>query len=272
MNRSIRIVVWIVGFLATAYIAIAALLWSQQGKLLYPAPRMIGSTTGAFEKVSYPTEDNLIIRAGYRQAAAGQPTLLYFHGNGTDWVSTVMATDRLVPVGYGVLAAEYRGYRGNPGSPSEEGLYRDGRAAVAFLQSEGLDAQQIVIIGNSIGSGVAVEMARDIHPLALILISPFASLSDLVAEKFRWLPTGLLLRDRYENASKLAGIRSDILILHGDADSLIPHDHAKRLAAANPRAQLRIFPGAGHDLAWQDVAEEAVLDFLDEPIHRRKMR
>jgi pimeloyl-ACP methyl ester carboxylesterase len=90
----------------------------------------------------------------------------------------------------------------------------------------------------------------------------------LVGEKFRWLPTDLLLRDRYENATKLANIQSEILILHGDADSLIPHAHAERLAAANPRAQLKIFPGAGHDLAWHDEAEEAVLRFLRGPINK----
>ncbi|WP_435199723.1 alpha/beta hydrolase [Qipengyuania sp. 902] len=268
MNRPIRVIVWILVFLATAYLAILIILWSQQGRFLYPAPRTIGPTTGGFEEISYRTEDGLSLRAGYRTAEPGKTTLLYFHGNGADWVSSVVATDRLVPAGYGVLAAEYGGYRGNPGTPSEEGLYRDGRAALEYLSAQGVDGGEIVIVGNSIGSGVAVQMAGETDPLALVLISPFASLSELVGAKFRWLPTGLLLRDRYENATKLANIHSDILILHGDADSLIPHAHAERLAAANPRAQLKIFPGVGHDLAWHDEAEEAVLRFLREPIIR----
>ena len=266
MSRPIRIIVWILVFLATAYLAILIILWSQQGRLLYPAPRAIGPTTGGFQEITYRTDDGLSLDAGYRAAERGKPTLLYFHGNGADWVSSVVATDRLVPAGYGVLAAEYRGYRGNPGTPSEEGLYRDGRAALAFLAARGIAENEIVIVGNSIGSGVAVQMARETNPLALVLISPFASLSELGGEKFRWLPTGRLLRDKYENGAKLASICSEILILHGDADSLIPHAHAERRAAMNPRARLEVFPDIGHDLAWHDQAEEAVLGFLRELI------
>ena len=266
MSRPIRVIVWILFFLATAYVAILILLWSQQGRLLYPAPRAIGPTTGGFEQISYRTEDGLSLEAGYRAAKPGKPTLIYFHGNGTDWVSSVVATDRLVRAGYGVLAAEYRGYRGNPGTPNEEGLYRDGRAALGYLSAKGIAENEIVIVGNSIGSGVAVQMARETNPRALVLISPFASLSELVGEKFRWLPTGLLLRDKYENAARLADIRSGILILHGDADSLIAHAHAEQLAAANLRTRLELFAGAGHDLAWHDETEEAILRFLHEPI------
>ena len=248
--------------IAVFYLALAAILYFAQGPLLYPAPRSIGPTTGGFEVVSYLTSDGLELSAGYRAAEPGFPTIVYFHGNGADWVSSVVATDRLVPEGYGVLAAEYRGYRGNPGSPSEDGLYRDGRAAIAFLKREGVDANDLVLIGNSIGSGVAVQLASEIRPAALVLISPFASLRQLVGEKFRWLPTGLLLRDRYENAAKLDAVEAPVLILHGTADTLIPHAHAQQLASLRADAELRIFEGYGHDLAWHDVAEEAVLDFI----------
>ncbi|UOR16062.1 alpha/beta hydrolase [Qipengyuania aquimaris] len=270
MSRPVRVLMWIVGLAIAAYLIVLALLWAQQGRLIYPAPTALTPPTGGFEQVTYRTSDGLDLAAGYRAGEPGEPTILYFHGNGADWVSSVVATDRLVPSGYGVLAAEYRGYRGNPGKPSEEGLYSDGRAAIAFLANRGIAETDIVIVGNSIGSGVAVQMAREIDPMALVLISPFTSLADLVAEKFRWLPTSLLLRDRYDNAGKLAGVRSDILILHGDADSLIPHDHSLRLAAASSRAEVQIFPGVGHDLAWHDAAEEAVISFLQEPIYHER--
>ncbi|WP_324828767.1 alpha/beta hydrolase [Qipengyuania zhejiangensis] len=248
--------------LVGAYGTIAAAAYFAQGALIYPAPRAIAPKTGGFEEISYPTADGLDLVAGYRAAEGGKPTVVYFHGNGADWTSSVVATDRLVPNGYGVLAAEYRGYRGNPGSPSEQGFYKDGQAAFAYLASRGVAADSIVVIGNSIGSGVAVQMAVDHSPLALVLISPFASLTQLVAEKARWLPTGLLLRDRYDNHRKLPDVAAPILILHGDADTLIPHPHANRLAQANASARLIIFEGYGHDLAWHDVAEDAVLEFL----------
>ena len=263
MSRPIRIVMWMLGLVITGYLVLLAILWSQQERLIYPAPTAIGPTTGGFEEIFYPTDDGLTLSAGYRPAEAGKPTIVYFHGNGADWVSSVVATDRLVPNGYGVLAAEYRGYRGNPGSPSEEGLYQDGRAAIAFLSQKGIVADDIVIVGNSIGSGVATQVAFEIGPKALVLISPFASLRQLVGEKVRWFPTGMLLRHRYENAEKIGAVEAPVLLLHGDADTLIPHAHSTRLAQVHQDAKLVIYPGKGHDLAWHDEAEEAVLSFLE---------
>ena len=265
-KRPARLVTTALATIAVAYVALVAILFLAQGALIYPAPRAIGPAPGGFEEIAYRTSDDLELSAGYRAAQPGFPTILYFHGNGADWVSSVVATDRLVPEGYGLLAAEYRGYRGNHGRPSEEGLYRDGRAAIAFLARQGINPGRIVIIGNSIGSGVAVQMATEIRPMALVLISPFASLRQLVGEKFRWLPTGLLLRDRYENREKLGAVDAPVLILHGDADTLIPHRHAELLAFGRGDAELRIFPGYGHDLAWHDVAEQAVIDFMARQI------
>lgn len=261
-GKTTRLVLTGLALLTVSYVLIAGLLAIGQGRLIYPAPRTIGAATGGFEDVRYHTEDGLGLAAGYRAGLTGFPTIVYFHGNGADWVSSVVATDRLVPAGYGVFAAEYRGYRGNPGTPNEEGLYRDGRAAMKFLSARGIEPGEVVVIGNSIGSGVAVQIASETPPAALVLISPFASLSQLVGEKFRWLPTGLLLRDRYDNVGKLANIDVPTLVLHGDADTLIPHLHAERLVEANPAVELRIFEGYGHDLAWHDVAEEAVIAFL----------
>ncbi|WP_374407517.1 alpha/beta hydrolase [Pelagerythrobacter sp.] len=245
------------------YVVLAAVLTLAQGRILYPAPTGPGAEPSGFERITYETSDGLTLTAGYRPARGGQPTIVYFHGNGADWQSSVVATDRLVPEGYGVLAAEYRGYRGNPGSPSEEGLYRDGRAALAWLAERGVSPQRTVLIGNSIGSGVATRMAREVQPAALILISPFSSLTELAAEKVRWLPTRLLLRDRYDNVAALPEVRSPVLILHGDADDLIPPAHARKLAAARPGTELVIVPSAGHDLAWLPEAEWHALAFLE---------
>lgn len=262
MSQPIRIAMWIFALLLAAYFLVLLLLWSQQERLIYPAPRMAGPTTGGFEEITYRTEDGLDLAAGYRAADVGKPTIVYFHGNGADWVSSVVATERLVPAGYGVLAAEYRGYRGNPGIPSEQGLYRDGRAALRFLAAQGVAQSEIVMIGNSIGSGVATQLATESPPRALVLISPFASLRQLVGEKMRLFPTDRLLRHRYENAEKISAVKAPLLVLHGDADTLIPHHHSRQLVRSRPDAELIIYPGKGHDLAWHDEAEEAVLAFL----------
>lgn len=246
-----------------AYVALCAVLFFAQRSLLYPAPTGSGNVPAGFGLIEYPTSDGLVLQAGYRPAEAGQPTILYFHGNAADWQSSVVATDRLVPSGHGVLAAEYRGYRGNPGEPSEAGLYADGRAAIAWLGRQGVSPSQLVIVGNSIGTGVATQIAAEHDPRALVLISPFASLEQLVQEKLRFVPTSLLLKDHYRNDAKLADIAAPILILHGTADTLIPIDHARQLAQRSDHAQLIEFPGIGHDLAWYDAAELAVLRFVE---------
>lgn len=254
----------VLALIAGLYVLLAAGLFLAQRSFIYPVLRDPGVAPASFERVAYETADGLTLHAGYKPARAGYPTIVYFHGNGAAWPSSVVATDRMVPEGYGVLAAEYRGYCGNPGRPSEHGLYVDGRAAIAFLERREVEPADIVLVGNSIGSGVATQMATEIRPRALVLISPFASLSRLVGERFRWLPTDVLLHDRFENIGKIAAVDAPILVLHGDADSLIPASHAFALAEAEPSIELAIFAGYGHDLAWHDVAETRMLRFLDE--------
>ena len=251
------------GTAAALYVAFTLLLALFQTSLIYPAPRGPAAVPAGFERISYRTQDGLDLTAGYRAAEPGKPTILYFHGNAADWQSSVVATDTMVPAGYGVLAAEYRGYRGNPGSPHEAGLYRDGRAALAWLAERGVAPSDIVIIGNSIGTGVATRLANEVGPAALVLISPFASLEQLVGEKFWWLPTGLFLRDRYDNIAALAAVDAPVLIMHGETDTLIPPAHAEQLAASHPEAELALFPGIGHELAWYPAAETQALAFME---------
>ena len=249
---------------AVAYIAILLILALGQRYFIYPAPKGEGRDVPGFDEITYRTQDGLVLMSGYKPAERGKPTIVYFHGNAADWQSSTVATDRLTPAGYGVLAAEYRGYRGNPGKPSEEGLFSDGRAALAWLNSRGVANEDIVLIGNSIGGGVATQMASEINPRALVLISPFASLPQVASEKLWFLPVRSLLRDTYDNQAKLPDITAPTLLLHGDADDLIHHRHSQQLATANPAVELVIFAGAGHDLAWHDDAERAVLKFLEE--------
>lgn len=244
------------------YLIVAMLAWWQQDRLLYPAPPASATIPSGVESVIYRTSDGLDLRAGYRRAQSGKPTILYFHGNGADWQSSVRATDLLVTRGYGLLAAEYRGYSGNPGKPSEHGFYRDGRAAVAFLADRGVASRDIVIVGNSIGSGTAVQMASEVEAKALVLISPFANLQQLVRDKISWLPTNLLLRDTYDNVGKIGSLGESVAILHGADDQLIPIAHSRQLQAEQPTAKFVEIRGVGHELAWQPAAQEAMLEFL----------
>ncbi|MGL5838347.1 MAG: alpha/beta hydrolase [Sphingorhabdus sp.] len=245
-------------------VAVTALLYFGQRFLIYPAPQeRLASAPPGYRFVETKTADGFKLRAAYRPAVQGKPTLLFFHGNGDSIAGAGVATQMLTDAGYGALLVEYRGYGGNPGSPSEQGLYKDGEAAIAWLKWQGIGTDQLVIIGNSIGSGPATEMALRHSPAALILISGFASLPFVVSDLYPFIPATLLVRDRYENEAKLGRIKSPILILQGDADALVRPVNAERLARAAPKAKLIMVPGAGHELAYGPAAQAPMLDWME---------
>ena len=166
---------------ATAYIAALAILFAFQSSFIYPAPQTQSALPEGFDEVVIETEDGIALRSFYRQAASGQPTLVYFHGNSGTLTGSSIATQPLAEAGIGLLLVEYRGYAGHAGSPSEEGLYRDGDAAMAWLKAQGIGLESTIVRGNSLGTGVATEMAIRHRPAALILTAPFTSLPDVAA-------------------------------------------------------------------------------------------
>ncbi len=240
------------------------LLFTMQRSIFYPAPRDYPTTAPeGFAMVETRTSDGLRLTAAYRPARPGKPTLVFFHGNGDSLAGAAVATQALVAIGYGAMLVEYRGYAGNPGSPSEEGLYRDGEAALAWLDERGLRTESLILIGNSMGSGTATELASR-HPVrALILVSGFSSLPDVVTDHYPFLPARWLVRDRYESARKLGRIAAPILLIHGDRDTVVPVENTLRLARANPSATKIIVGGAGHELAYRPVAQQQIATWIE---------
>lgn len=171
-----------IGFASAAtlgFTGVVGLLYTYQRELIYPVPEVDRAVPAGFQHISYATEDGLTLSAGYRPARPGMPTLLFFHGNSVDWQSTEHTTELAVARGYGVLAAEYRGYGGNPGTPSEAGLYADGRAALAWLQAQGvpLDHARQLAAANpaarlvtlpGVGHNMAGKVAAQVPQLAFL--------------------------------------------------------------------------------------------------------
>jgi len=176
-----------------------------------------------------------------------------------DWQTTSFTTELAVAEGYGVLAAEYRGYGVNPGEPSEQGLYKDGRAALDWLLARKVQPSDIVLVGNSLGSGVATELATQIDPRALVLVAPFKSMAATAANTYPWAPVDWLRHDRFDNIAKVA---APVLVVHGEMDELIPLPHASELARAAASAELVTLPGLGHNMAGTDEAQVPQLRFL----------
>ena len=163
----------------------------------------------------------------------------------------------------GVLLAEYRGFGGNGGTPREQGLYADARAAIGFLGRQGVGPGRMVLFGESLGSGVAVQMATEYACAALVLEAPYSSVVDVAQDRYWMFPVKALVKDRYNSTAKIGKVRCPILIMHGTADRVIPIKFGERLFALAPSPkEMKVYPGLGHVGFDELGAFNAVLDFL----------
>ncbi|XUU61489.1 alpha/beta hydrolase [Erythrobacter sp. HA6-11] len=247
-----------------AYSIMVAILWAMQDRFIYPAPQYSVDPAPGFDVITLKTEDGLSLRAFSRQGGAGRPTIVYFHGNGGTLQGATYATRSLAAAGYGLLLVEYRGYGGNPGEPSEQGFYRDGRAAMTWLAQQGIAPADTIIVGNSIGGGTAVQMASEFGPRALMLTAPFLSLPDVAQDALPFVPAHWLMRDRFDNASKIDALEIPIFIMHGTADDVVPFEHGKALSTLSPTASFIAVEGAGHALSFSDDGQRVQLEWLDQ--------
>jgi fermentation-respiration switch protein FrsA (DUF1100 family) len=196
--------------------------------------------------------------------------VLVFNGNGGNRAYRAPLAEALRRRGFGVLLFDYRGYGGNAGTPSEAGLTADARAARAYAASRGdADPSRLIYFGESLGAAVAVRLAAEHPPAALILRSPFTSLADIGGHHYPFLPVRWLLRDRFASIDLIGRLRSPLLVIAGDRDRIVPTDHSRRLyaaAAAAARKKIVIVPGADHndyELLAGDAMIEAIVEFAN---------
>lgn len=196
--------------------------------------------------LSLTTQDKLALNAWYKPAKANNPTVLFLHGNaGT--IGDRMPTARvLINAGFGVLLPEYRGYGGNKGVPTEQGLYKDGRAALQFLINQRIKLSQLVLFGESLGTGVASQLATEQTICALVLQSPFTSLAAVARYHYPWIP--LKPWDKYDSLSRIQSINTALLVLHGTDDKTVPYNEGVILfKAANSPKKMLTFSGYDHN-------------------------
>ncbi len=194
-----------------------------------------------------------------------------FHGNAGNIGGRGIKARYFLDRGYGVFLSEYRGFGGNPGNPTEQGLYNDGRAALKWLEEKGYVPGQFVIYGESIGSGVAVQMALETQPRYLILECPFASALEIAKARYSFLPVEFMMHDRYDSVGKIGKVASSLLIVHGDEDPVVPIDSGKRLfEAANHPKEFCSIAGGGHSDLYDHHAGHIIADWLDQQISGEK--
>ena len=210
------------------------------------------------------TGDGLDLMAWYRAPrSAALPVILYFHGNAGHIGFRAAKVRPYIDAGFGVLLVSYRGYGGNPGSPTEEGLYQDGRAAVAFVAGEGIAARRTVFYGESLGSGVAVQLAIEGSPGAVVLEAPFTSAADIAAKQYPFVPVRYLVWDRFDSMEKIGDVRAPLFFIHGERDRIVPVANGRKLFTAAPDPKTaRYLAEAGHNDLYMHGAAEEVIGFI----------
>src|SRR3546814_1371766 len=142
------------------------------------------------------------------------PLVVFFHGNGSDLGNAFLKMRPFVEAGFGLLAAGYRGYSGNPGKPSEPGLTADARSLLDWAAAEGYGRERLVYYGESLGTAVAVKIASERPPSALVLEAPPSSIADVAQAHSWYLPVRLLIRDPWDSLARIAAVGAPVLILH----------------------------------------------------------
>jgi uncharacterized protein len=265
-----RTVVRVVAGLTIGLAALVGLLWAMQRYLIYfPLQQLAAPPPGARE-ARYKTSDDLELRAWFLMSPeADGRAVIVFNGNAGNRSHRVSLGTELRDRGWSVLLVDYRGYGGNPGRPSEEGLARDAAAALSWLSAQAeVDPDRIAYFGESLGAGVAAGLAVERPPAALILRSPFTSLADVGRVHYPLLPVGALLWDRFPVIDRVARYDGPVLVAWGAADSIVPPEQSRAVATAADARAVEI-PGANHnDAALLDgvTMVDAVVRFLDEHV------
>lgn len=191
--------------------------------------------------------------------------IVFFHGNAGHLGHRAMKMRGYADAGYGVFMAGYRGYGANRGRPTEEGFYHDARAALRAVEEKGYKASQIVIYGESIGSGVAVQMALEMQPQYVVLEAPFDSAASVARWRFPFLPVDFLMKDRFDSIRKIGDVKAALLFVHGDEDGVVPIRFGRRLYdAANHPKEFITINGAGHNDLYEHHAAHIIFDWLEK--------
>jgi fermentation-respiration switch protein FrsA (DUF1100 family) len=230
-------------------------------------PTPIEAGAPQMQPVTIHTRDGLALTSWFQAPSDPEkPVLLFFMGDTGSLADRAGDFAPYLEKGYGAFLLGYRGFGGNPGMPSEKGLYMDARAAVAWLGEKGYGPHKIVLYGHSLGTGIAVQMALEYDAYAVVLEAPYTTLPDTVTMNTPLLKANWFMKDRYDNMKKIARIHLPLLILQGTQDEIIPVAQGKALykAAQGPK-EAHFIPNGGHSNLYDFGEADLVMKFLEHP-------
>jgi len=219
-------------FVIFYFIIIITVYIFQRNLLYHPSENNYSGDklTVNIEKVKIKTKDSIELLAWYHNKNINNyKTILFLHGNAGSLENRIHKINYFKDMNVNFLIIAWRGFSGNEGKPNEAGLYEDAKSAIGWLKKKGIEKENIIIYGESLGTGVAVEIAQNKNFAGIILESPFTSMIDAAKDKYPFLPVKILLKDKYESDKKIKNIKIPILIMHGKVDKIVPFSMGKKL-------------------------------------------
>ena len=207
------------------YVGITVIVYFFQRKLLYHpfSPQITGKgLIHNFETINFKTSDNFELKGWFHLKNSNKKTILFLHGNAGNLDNRIDKLNFLGNMDINFLIISWRGYSGNPGNPSETGLYKDALGGIEWLNKKGISNDRIILYGESLGTAIATEVAQNENFAGIILEAPFTSMVDMGQKIYPIFPVKFLLKDKYESKNKIKNIKSPILVLHGRKDKIVP--------------------------------------------------
>ncbi len=220
-----------IGVIFLIYILVLIIIYFLQNKLLYhPGVNSYldeSSLNHRIEKIYIPSEHKLL--AWHYKKDNSYKTLLFFHGNAGKLDNRIYKLNEISKLNLNYLIVAYRGFSGNEGKPDEIGLYKDSRAAKYWLNLQNVSDKDIILYGESLGTAIAIDLAKDHEFAGIILEAPFTSMVDIGQKYYPFFPVRLLLKDKYESKKKLKYLKSPTLVMHGKKDNIVPFYMGKEI-------------------------------------------
>jgi fermentation-respiration switch protein FrsA (DUF1100 family) len=248
-------------FVVVVYFAQSYLIYHPVGKLGTPAGKNLPEMT----EITIDTHDGLDLAAWFAKPSKDKDkVVVFFHGNAGNASGRQPKIKEFLNKGYGFLMVEYRGYGGNPGKPNEIDNKKDAQAAIRYLKEQGYNQNDLVLYGESLGTGIATYIASETAPAAVILEAPYTSLLDVAKKSYWFFPVSLMLKEKYPSLELMGKIKSPILIVQGEEDNIIPVEMGKQmLAAANSNKKGVFIPEAGHNNLHHHGSLQHMTKWLD---------
>jgi len=219
----------------------------------------------SIKRVKIKTSDGVELLSWYhKKDFEDYKTILFLHGNAGSLENRIHKINHFKDININFLIISWRGFSGNAGKPTEEGLYEDAKSAVRWLKSRGVDEKQIIIYGESLGTGVAIEIAQNKNFSGIILESPFTSMINAGKDKYPYLPVKLLLKDKYESDKKIRNVKSPILIMHGKLDKIVPFTMGKKMYKLSNVPKYYYFSEYDdHMMEYNDMLLKSLKNFIN---------